>query len=326
VLRSDEQDRVPESVKGPAQLVLTASVARRYYVDGMSKVDIAADLKISRFKVARLLDLARATGLVRIDIGYPGALDVELSARVQDAFGLQHAIVITTGDDDQVALRREVGRAAAELLPETVTSSDVLGLGWARSLIAMSAQLHRLARCSVVQLNGALSRPDVDDSSIELVREVARVGGGPAFYFYAPMIVPDAATATALLRQPEVARAVASFGSVTKAVVGVGSWDPPYSTVYDAISPAERRSLRALGVRADVSGVLLDADGESVHAPLTERIIGIRAPELRAIPEVIGIAYGQTKARAVRAAIAGGYVTGLVTHATLAEAIVAEPA
>ena len=49
----------------------------------------------------------------------------------------------------------------------------------------------------VVQLTGALSRPDVDDSSIELVREVARTGGGPAYFFYAPLCVADAATAAA---------------------------------------------------------------------------------------------------------------------------------
>ena len=54
---------------GPAQLVLTASVARRYYLDGKSKIEIADEFKVSRFKVARLLDDARASGLVRIEIG-----------------------------------------------------------------------------------------------------------------------------------------------------------------------------------------------------------------------------------------------------------------
>ena len=169
--------------------------------------------------------------------------------------------MVDTLDEDPVTQRTLVGRAAAELLSEIVTADDVLGLGWARSLIAMSGALTRLAACSVVQLTGALSRPDVGESSIELVRDVARIAGGPASYFYAPMIVPDPATAAALRRQPEVARAIQRFGSVTKAVVGVGGWDPPASTVHDAISPAERRALRRLGVRADVSGVFLDARG-----------------------------------------------------------------
>src|ERR671921_788475 len=310
-----------EMTQGPAQLVLTASVARRYYLDGRSKVEIADEFRLSRFKVARLLELARASGLVRIDIGYPGSIDVSLSGRLQDVYGLQHAIVVDTVDDHPASLRTQVGRAAAELLSEIVTADDVLGLGWARSLMAMRGALTRLAPCAVVQLTGALTRPDVDDSSIELVRDVARVAGGPASCFYAPMIVPDAATAAALRRQPEVARAMQRFSSVTKAVVGVGGWDPPASTVYDAVSPTERRALRRLGVRADVSGVFLDADGTAVDAPLTDRIIGIRAAQLHRIPEVIAIAYGPEKAAATRAAIRGGYVTGLVTHTTFARSL-----
>lgn len=310
-------------ISGPAQLVLTATVARRYYIDGRSKIEIADEFELSRFKVARLLETALATGLVRIEIGHPGVIDVRLSGELQDAYQLQHALVVHTLDDHAASLRQQVGRAAAELLSEIVTSDDVLGLGWARSLMAMRAALTRLASCSVVQLTGALSRPDVDESSIELVRDVARVSNGPAYYFYAPMIVPDATTAAVLLRQPEVARAIDQFASVTKAVVGVGSWDPPYSTVYDAISPAERKALHRLGVRADVSGVLLDAEGKAVHAALTKRVIGIGAAQLRRIPEVIALGYGAEKAAAARAAILGGYVTGLVTHTSLAQALLA---
>ena len=43
----------------PAQLILIASVARRYYLEGKSKIEIAEELGMSRFKVARLLETAR---------------------------------------------------------------------------------------------------------------------------------------------------------------------------------------------------------------------------------------------------------------------------
>ncbi|MEO7261838.1 MAG: sugar-binding domain-containing protein [Jatrophihabitantaceae bacterium] len=305
---------------GPAQLVLTASVARRYYIDGKTKIEIAEELALSRFKVARLLEDARSSGLVRIEIGYPGEIDVGLSADLRDAYHLQHALVVDTLEEEPAAQRGLVGAAAAELLSEIVTAEDVLGLGWARSLIAMRTSLRRLAPCSVVQLTGALAQPDVDDSSIDLVRDVARIAGGPAYLFYAPMIVPD--SAANLLRQPEVARAISQFASVTKAVVGIGGWQPPYSTLYDAISPQDRRVLAELGVRADVSGVLLDGDGAPVTAALTDRVIGIHAAQLKQIPEVIALAYGVEKAPAARAAIRGGYVTSLVTHTAFARALI----
>jgi DNA-binding transcriptional regulator LsrR (DeoR family) len=305
----------------PAELVLTASIARRYYVDGKSKIEIADEFSLSRFKVARLIHAARASGLVRIEIGYPGVIDVDLSSRLRDALGLQHAVVVEASDDDEPSLRQRVGEAAADLLSEITGPDDVLGLAWARSVSAMTTALTRLAAVPVVQLTGALSRPDIDDTSVDLVRQAARVAGGPAYYFYAPMIVRDAATAHALRRQPEVARAFARFGSVTKAMVGIGLWAAGQSTVYDATEEKERRRLRDLGVCADISGVLVDEDGQPVQADFIDRIIGVSATHMRAIPEVIGIAYGQTKAPAVRAAVHSGLVRGLVTHTALARAL-----
>jgi DNA-binding transcriptional regulator LsrR (DeoR family) len=136
------------------------------------------------------------------------------------------------------------------------------------------------------------------------------------------MAVPDAATAVALRGQPEVARAFGLIGSVTKAVAGVGAWEPEQSTLYDAIGDAERGELRRAGVCAEVSGVLIDTRGDPARAALTERMIGITAAQMRAVPEVIGIVYGVAKTRAVLAAVRGGYVDSLVTHSTLATALI----
>jgi DNA-binding transcriptional regulator LsrR (DeoR family) len=308
---------------GPAALVLTATVARRYYLDNVSKSDIAEELSLSRFKVARLLDQARSSGLVRIELDYRGEINLDLSARLSTAYGLRHCLVIDSPEDDHALLRANLGRAGAGLLAEILTPDDVLGLAWARTLMDMRRALTRLVPCAVVQLTGALSRPDVDESSIELVRDVARISGGPAFFFYAPMILPDAATARALRRQPEIARATRRYPDVTKAVVGLGAWEAGQSTVADAVSERERREQFELGVRAETCGIQLDAAGNAVRTALTERIIGIDAAQLRAVPEVIAFVYGPGKAGAVEAAVRGGIATSLVTHTSLANELLA---
>lgn len=306
---------------GPAELVLTASVARRYYVDGRTKVEIADEFGLSRFKVARLISAARECGLVRIEIGYPGAIDVELSGRLQRAYGLRHAVVVDTPHGEEDPVRRRLGAAAADLLAEIVTPDDVLGLAWARLVAAMTAALSRLPAVPVVQLTGALARSDIDDNSVDLVRQAARASGGPAYFFHAPLIVPSAATARTMRRQPEIARAFARFGAVTKAVVGIGLWAPGESTVYDAAPERDRAQLTRLRTRADISGVMVDADGRPVEAGLTGRMIAITATELAAIDEVIAIAYGVARAPAVDAALRSGFVNGLVTHSALAAAL-----
>ena len=310
-----------EGFTGPAQVVLTASIARRYYIDGKSKVDIADEFGLSRFKVARLLESALESGLVRIEIRSTGGIDVDLSARLQDRFGLQHSVVVDTPDDDAESLRRHLGREAARLLAEILTPEDVLGLAWARAVSAMAQELPALPGTPVVQLTGALSLPGRPDTSVDVVRDVAGRSGGVAHVFYAPLTVPDAATARALRGQPEVARAFAQLPSVTKAVGGVGLWEVGQSTLYDTASDDDRRALRELGVCADISGVFLSAEGEPVPTELADRMIAISAEEMRSIPEVIVIPYGIRKAPAVRAALRSGLVGGMVTHATLAQSV-----
>ena len=97
---------VPAGLGGPSQLVLTASVARRYYLDNRSKTELAQEFRISRFKVARLLEAARSSGLVRIDIGWAGVIDVELSVLLQERFCLQHSVVIDVPEGNDAELRR----------------------------------------------------------------------------------------------------------------------------------------------------------------------------------------------------------------------------
>jgi DNA-binding transcriptional regulator LsrR (DeoR family) len=307
----------------PAETLLAARIARRYYIEGASKSDIATEFGLSRFKVARMLDKARSTGLVRIELHYDGEIDLALSVELASHLDLPRCLVIDSPEGDESLLRTNLGRVAAGLLEEITDESDVLGLAWSRTTMAMRSALTALAPCAVVQLTGALSRPDVDESSIELVRDVARITRGPAFYFYAPMIVPEPETARSLRMQPEVAQAMERYARLTKAVVTTGAWMPAQSTVVDALTRGAYEQGREAGVVAEVCGIQLDADGHPMSTTLSERIIGIGADQLRSVPEIITIAYGEAKVTAVQAVVRGGFVTSLVTHASLARALLA---
>lgn len=317
-------------LRGPAELVLATLVARRYYLDGRTKIEIGDEFRLSRFKVARLLDSARTQGLVRIEISYPGSVDVELSARLRETFGLEHAIVVDTHDEDEAGLRKQLGLAASELLTEVLTGDDVLGLAWARSVRAMVTELRRLPAIPVVQLTGALSRSTEisssveGDNSIDVVREVARISGGPAYLFFAPLLVPDSSTAQALHGQPDVHRALTMISSVTRAVMGIGRWAPGQSTLYDAAIEPERQLLAQQGVCAEIGGVFLTVEGQPVHTSLNERMVAMTAEQMKAIPDVIAIPYGVGKSPAVHAALRSGLVNSLVTHTSLAQALLGE--
>jgi DNA-binding transcriptional regulator LsrR (DeoR family) len=287
-------------------------------------VQIAAELSLSRFKVARLINVARSSGIVRITIATPGAVDTELSVLLRERLGLGRALVVNTVDDGDngATARGHLADVAATLLNEVLTPSDVLGLGWSRAVLATAARLTRIPACTVVQMTGGLTSPDVTASLIDAVDGLARLGGGRGYSFYAPMFVSDPASAEVVRRQPETAAAFARFPDITRAVIGIGSWQPVHTDLHDVLSADERAALHRAGVLADLSGTFLDAAGTPLTMPHSRRVVGIDAAQLKAVPDVVCIAYGKERAAAVRAAVRAGYVTTLVTTAALAQELI----
>jgi DNA-binding transcriptional regulator LsrR (DeoR family) len=230
--------------------------------------------------------------------------------------------VIDSPYADAASLLPELGEAAAELVTEITTPDDVLGLPWSRAVSAMTNALTTLPTIPVVRPPARWRDPTWPTRRSTWSGRPPGRRARPAHFFYAPTVVPDARTARALRQQPDIARALARIRFVTKAVVGVGLWGPAESTVYDATDETARATLERHGACAEVSGVLVDADGRAVGSELTQRIIGISAAELRAIPDVIAIAYNAVRAPAIGAAILGKLVTGVVTHPAVATALI----
>ena len=310
------------STPGPVEVVLAAEVARRYFLDAQSKVDIAAALDISRFKVARLLESARANGIVRIEIVNSFGVQSEVSVQLREKYSLKHCVVVDSGDQDP-HIREIVGRAAARLLSETLTPDDVLGLPWARTVSSMVDTLDELPCLRVVQLTGSLVIPD-EGSPVDMVRIASRIAGGPAHYFYAPLVLDDAESASQMRRQPEVAAAFDHVKDVTVEVVGIGRWVSGQSTIYDAATPAERHEADRLGAVGEVMGLLFDRNGTPLDASISRRLMTIDWAALRAVPDTLALVTGREKLPAVRAALAGGLVTSLVTDATVGRALLDE--
>lgn len=307
--------------QGPAELVLIAAAARRHYLQNKSKVDIADELGVSRFKVARLLDAAREMGLVRIEIVRRGSLDLDASAQLQERYGLRHALVVEVPDRDGAAVRQLLGEAAAHLLQEVVTPDDVLGLPWSRSVHGVVGALTHLPAIEVVQLTGAIALPDFDSSAVDIVRRASRLAGGTSHVFYAPFVLDDATSAEALRRQPAVAEGLDRAGSVTVAVVGIGQWAPGQSTIHDLLGPSEREDLRKEGVVGELAGLFFDREGRVCRPATAARLITLSEEHLRGIPEVIAVVSGAAKRDAVRAALRGGLVHSLVVDSELGQAL-----
>jgi DNA-binding transcriptional regulator LsrR (DeoR family) len=303
---------------GPDELFQRAVIARRYYLEGRTRIQIAEEFGLSRFKVARMLDEALESGMVEIKIHNPGAIDVELSTALQRQYGLEHAYAVSADSSNADDHVDAVARAMAELLQSILRDGDVVGVDCGRTLTHIAPYLTSLPRCDVVQLTG-MAGP-ITSNGTDLVRRISEVSGGESWPLYAPLVVTDARTAQSLGDNLQIREAIDRQSSVSCAIVSVGAWTAGASQVYESLTADETRTLGEAGVCAETCALLLDADGQRVPG-LDERRMGIDEPVLRAIPTRIAIAAGKEKAAATRAVLKSGLVSSLVTDIDIATAV-----
>lgn len=301
---------------------LLADIARRYFLADESKVDIAASLGISRFKVARMLTRARDSGVVKISIVAPSAVDRILSGELADLLGLRRCVVVETAGSDADA-RRQVAGAAAQLLPDIVHSGDLLGLSWSRTVEAMVEAVTDLPRCSVVQLAGSLS--STGGGASDLVYRAARLAGGVAHAVHAPLVVDDPSVAFALRRQSGINDTLQLADGLDVSVVAIGAWRTGCSTVWEAVSKEVREAALQGGAVGEVTGRLIDSEGNAVLSLLDDLVIGASLEQLQSPGEKVALVNGPHRAEATVAAVRASLVTTLVTTAEVARATLQLP-
>ncbi|MET3172853.1 UNVERIFIED_ORG: DNA-binding transcriptional regulator LsrR (DeoR family) [Arthrobacter sp. UYCu721] len=302
---------------------LLAAIGRAHYLEGKSKVEIAEEHGISRFQVARMLDEARESGIVRIEIIAPESRNGVSAEALQDLLGLRR-VVITRSDHDPLIGRELQAQAAADVLSSIVREGATVGISWSRTLDAMATLVDRLPRCDIVQLAGALPVGG-SGNSFELIHKLGRLSGGRNWPVWAPLVVEDAATAAGLRRTPEIAGALAKADTLDIALVALGRWNSNSSTVWNRVGNLDRAAAAEAGAIAECSGRLFDGDGNAVKTDLDSRVIAVTLEQLKRTPEVIAVARTAQLAPAVRAAARAGFVTTVIIDDALAAELVKEP-
>ncbi len=313
-------------------------VAQAYYDEALTQQQIARRFGLSRPKVSRLLQRARASGVVKIVLVPPSSDMSSLERGLEARYGLDEAVVVAVTDPrDAAGVARELGPAAAECLARSIRGNEVVGITWGSTLLAMVDALPARSwpDVTIVQIMGGLGPVDAREHSADLTRRVARRFGARLELLPAPGLVSSVAAAEALRADPQIAATLRLAARADIAIVGLGVPSPDSVVMRHGtiISPAEAEAAREAGAVGDIALRFIDADGRPVRLPLNEpfgepfaepfgepfgeRIIGLTLDEIRAIPRTIGVAGGEAKYAVVRAALRAHLIDVLVTdHVT----------
>jgi len=304
---------------------LLAQVAIWYYEEGLNQAAIAKRINKSRSMVSRLLDQARDAGLVEVRVRYPLRTDPELERRLCQEFDLTEAHVLAKPPENYQLLLRRLGELGARCLQVSLQPGMIIGLSWGTGVHALVSAMPSVVvpGSTVVQLIGAVGYGDPMVDGAELGRWLAQKLGASFRFLSAPLLVKDEAVARAL-RNERINQETLNLGAQADvAIIGIGTPEPEYSSLLRAgyVSRGELNELLAAGVVGDIVAHQFDEDGHRLDIPANRRAISLDADSIRRIPKVIAVSGSVSKARAIAAALRGGYCNCLVTDAHAAQAV-----
>ena len=223
----------------------------------------------------------------------------EIEAKLAERLGIHHCTIVLGNTDQEHERLVEMTRATIEvidqLLPEGKSTIAVMG-GTTMSEIAerMTERFGLHRELLFVPARGGLGE-SVDIQANVIAENMARKTGGKARALYAPEHV-RLETYSLLLEEPEIKETLEILENATLVLYSIG----------DAKEMAERRGLEKETLQmlkekeavAEAFGEFINQKGERVYK-LSR--IGLRSSQLPSIENVVAVAGGKRKAKAIEA-------------------------
>ena len=311
-----------------ARRKLLYKIAMAYYEDDLTQEQIAQLFGLSRIKVSRLLQQARQERIVQITVIPPQDPKPDLERQLEARYRLDEAVIVSPSSYDTAALVHDLGQAGAEYLVRTLHCNEIVGISWGSTLRAVIDALpaESWPEMRVVQIIGGLGKPEAETHGADLTRRMAGAFDGRPVTLSAPGIVKSKLVRDALLGDPQISETLALAARANVAVVGIGAptADAVEVQLGSILAPADIEQAKQRGAVGDIALRFFDANGQPIEDEINDRIIGLDLAQIRRIPRVMGIAGGDDKYDAIRAAARGRLVSVLITDERTATRLLQE--
>ena len=292
-----------------------------YYVAGNTQDEIARKLGVSRQSAQRLVAMAVAERLVKVRLDHPIGRCMDLAYEMRHRFGLKSCEVVPS-DPEAPDLLTGIAISAAAELERVLKSSErrVVSLGTGRALKATVEQLPRMScpQHVVVSRLGNMMQDGSASPYNATIRLAERIGA--AHYPYPLPVLARSATELAAMREQEAVRnTLRQCEEADLSLVGIGQMDTSAPLFVDGFaSAAEMEDLKSAGAVGEITSWVYDRAGKVIDCDFNARVASAPLPRAADRP-VIAVATGEAKLPAIRAALTGHLINGLITSEATAE-------
>lgn len=291
---------------------LATKAAWYYYMEDNTQAQIAEVMGVSRAKVIRLLEEARAQGIVQFSFRKNDSQRVSAEQLLIDRFGLKDAFVVPTPLDSSV-INQSIAQGAAHYVSDHLREDGYLNIGYGDTVSRMLGVLakNREESLNVVSLTGGVSYylPTVGTTAYSM----------HLFLTPSPLVVSSRQVRDALLDEKSLQDVSTMTEYADMSVVGIGAAVEGATVLRNGIlNEGELTVLKMQGAVGDVLNHFMDKDGNLIQTEIEDRVISTDLDKLRQLKNVVGVAGGKDKVTAIKAVLNGGYLNVLITDSDTA--------
>src|SRR5262249_7783250 len=294
-----------------------------YFIAGHTQDEIARMLQVSRASAQRLVSLCLAERLITFRLEHPIAACMELASRLKDRFDLVHCEVVPT-DPSAPLSTAGIAERCANLLETTLRSETpvIVALGTGRAVRAAVERVSPIERPDhqIVSLVGHI-RAGGSASFYDTVGRLADRTGARHYPMPLPFLMSSEDERNRMVRIEPIAKVKAVAAKADLRLIGIGQMDQKAQVHVDGfVTRHELLEMMRLGAVGEVTGWAYDAKGRIIKGGTNKRLTSI-PPEIPARSTTIAAAIGAAKVPAIKAALAGRVINGLITDEATARAV-----
>ncbi|WP_175596900.1 sugar-binding transcriptional regulator [Bacillus sp. MRMR6] len=297
------------------KLYKVIEAAKLYYLLDYNQNEIAKVLGVSRPTVSRLLQQAKADGIVQINIMDPTENVVALASQLEKKFNLKKAIVASIPQFENHIIKNYLGEKAANYLHEIVKEQDVIGVTWGTTLYHIAIELKQkfVKDVKVVQLKGGVSHSETNTYASEILYLFGKAYNTTPHHLPLPAIVDHVVVKQAMEADRHIKRILELGKQANIALFTIGTVKTDsllFQMGYFTESDQESLYEKAVG---DICSRFFDKNGDICNESLNERTLGVNLNDLRQKEYSVLVAGGPNKIEGIYGALKGQYANVLIT-------------
>ncbi len=319
--QNDLSAKLGNSRSADADLAVRA--AWMYYAGGLTQAEVAEKLGLTKLKAHRLITRANREGIVKVYIDGDVAECLQLEEGLSARFKLGYCEVVPDFDHDELPLKA-LGPAGGQYLRRLLNDSSIssVGIGHGRTMAACVENIPRIRQTDVqfVSLLGGFSRKFAANP-YDVMHLLAERTGAQAYVLPVPFATDTIKDKQVLMGQRGLQEVMDMARNTSVKIAGIGSVQSNATLLTtEMVDESDVKTVKKAGGVGELVGNFFASDGTPVNTNLTKRTMGLSIDDIRG-SQVIAVAGGESKLKAIKAVLNSGLLTGLITDEQTARSL-----